>query len=228
MPRFEIKKDPTKVFILGTGGGCEYAPKESERLYYCLNDYIKVEKYGIKPDVLFIMDTLDEKPQIVSGSDNLGDIVARINSLRVPFIAPYKYEEIPLSQAFPLNECARQFGAPYFKNTIGYMIAYALLQKVKEMDIYGVNQASSGEYYYEKGSVEYWLGIAIGRGVKIKIWGENSELLTDKRRFGGNILYGYNMTYEELKASTEKYGEGVIKKLSVKIPNTNRIVRSIN
>src|SRR3990167_3462247 len=111
---FEIKKDPSKVIIAGTGSGWELMPKATEKVVYCLNDYIYTEKYQVKPDILFIMDILDEKPQIVSGHGNLGEIIHRINSLNVPLIAPYKYQEIPLSQPFPIKECVKEFGIPYF------------------------------------------------------------------------------------------------------------------
>ena len=212
---FQIKKDPTKIAVCGTGDGWQLLPQDTHKTLYCLNDYIRVEKYRIKPDVLFIMDVLDEKPQIVSGVDNLGEVVARINALQCPLIAPYKYAEIPLSQAFPLEECVKEFGIPYFNNTISYMIAYALLKGVKELDTYGVNQASSSEYFYEKSSVEYWLGIASGRGVQVTINGPKSELLNNKARFGGSILYGYNQTYENVVMTKRKFGEDIIKKLSV-------------
>ena len=98
---FDIKKDPSKICILASGSGWELAPKESEKVIFALNDYIRIEKYRIKPDALFIMDVLDDKPQIVSGVDNLGDVIQRINNLRVPLIGPYKYEEIPLSEVKP-------------------------------------------------------------------------------------------------------------------------------
>ena len=147
MAKFEIKKDPTKCFIAGTGDGCELMPKETDYTVYVLNDYVKIEKYGIRPDALFIMDMLDEKPQIVAGLDNLGEIVARINNMKVPLIAPCKYEEIPLSQAFPLKECQKEFGITYFSNTISYMVAYALLRGMKELQLFGINQASSSEYF---------------------------------------------------------------------------------
>ncbi len=224
---FEIKKDPTKWMILGTGDGWQMAPRETEKIVMCLNDYIFMEKYGIQPDYLCIMDVLDEKPQIVSGINNLGEVVSRINRFGVPLIAPYKYAEIPLSEAFPLEECKKEFGSPYFSNTIAYMIAFALLHGAKEIEIFGVNQASSAEYFYEKAGVEYWLGIAIGRGVKVVIHGEKSELLGNKRRFGGNLLYGYQQTYEEVVSTASKFGIGVIKRLSAQVPAANRISRVI-
>lgn len=219
--RFEIKKDPTKVHILGTGSGWEAAPRESNATVYCLNDFIRQEKYGIKPDVLFIMDVLDEKPQVVSGHDNLGEVIARINSMRVPLVAPFRYEEIPLSQAFPLEQCVKEFGIPYFTNTICYMIAYALLNGAKEITIFGVNQAGSHEYTEERGGVEMWIGVAIGMGVKVNISGKDSSLLRFKGRFGGDALYGYLAPYEAIVADKERFGEQVVRRLMApKVPQT--------
>ncbi len=169
---FSTKKDPTKVQIMATGSGWELAPAKTDKIIYVLNDYIYMEKYGITPDILFIMDVLDEKPQIVSGINSLEDVVKRINDMGVTLVAPFQYEEIPTSEAFPLEECVKEFGMPYFTNTISYMIAYAMLKGAKEIELFGVNQASSSEYFYEKAGVEYWLGIANGRGLKITINGD--------------------------------------------------------
>jgi hypothetical protein len=226
---FKIKKDRTKWQILGTGSGWEHAPKTTDNIVLALNDYVFSERYGIHPDILCIMDVLDEKPQIVAGINNLGEVVERINQLRIPLIAPYKYAEIPLSQPFPLKSSIKEFGLPYFTNTIAYMIAFALLNGAQEINIYGVNQASSSEYFYEKAGVEYMLGIAVGRGVKVTINGEKSELLGNKRRFGGNLLYGYNQTLEEIFAAEKKFGIPIIKKLSAPTtPKARTISKRVN
>lgn len=224
---FEVKKDPTRVLICGTGDGWELIPKVTEKTIYALNDYINTERFGIKPDILFVMDVLDEKPQIVSGINNLGEVIKRINILKVPLISPFRYEEIPLSEPFPIEECVKELGWPYFSNTISYMIAYALLKDVKEIETYGINQASSTEYFYEKAGVEYWLGIAVGRGLKVTIHGERSELLSNKARFGGNILYGYAQTYEQIIQSKEKFGEPKVRKLLKPRVPKSRIIRDI-
>ena len=213
---------------MGSGDGWELAPKITDRIIYALNDYIYSERYGIKPDILFIMDVLDEKPQVVSGMTKLQDVIKRINNLKIPLIAPYKYAEIPLSEPFPLKECIKIYGMPYFSNTISYMIAYALLGGAKEINIYGVNQASSSEYFYEKASVEYWLGMAVGQGIKLTINGEKSELLGNKARFGGNLLYGYVQTYDEIIKTEEKFGEPIIKKLLAPNVPKSRTIREIN
>jgi len=225
---FEIKKDKTKWILCGTGIGWEFAPKESDAIIFGLNDLLFVEKYRIKLDYLAIMDVLDEKPQIVAGIDKIENIINRINALQIPLIAPYKYDEIPLSEAFPLEECAKEFGMLYFGNTIGYMIAYVLMKGAKEINIYGVNQASSSEYFYEKASVEYWIGMAVGRGVKVIINGDKSELLTNKSRFGGNLLYGYAQTFENIIRTKQKFGVPIIYKLIGLKQQRSRIIRKIN
>lgn len=225
---FDIRKDKAKWIVAGTGSGWDIMPRITEKTLFVLNDYIYTEKYGVKPDYLCIMDVIDEKPQIVSGINNLGDVISRINAMKVPLIAPFKYEEIPLSEAFPLEECIKEFGMPYFNNTIAYMIAYAMLKGAKEIDLYGVNQASSSEYFYEKASVEYWLGIAVGRGVKVTINGDKSELLSNKMRFGGNLLYGYNQTFQSIIDAKTKFGEPIIKRLLLPSKPFSRIIRKVN
>lgn len=230
MAVFELKKDPTKIIIAGTGSGWELMPRETEKTVYCLNDYVRIEKYGIRPDRLFIMDILDEKPQVVSGQDDLGSIIQRINAMKVPLVGPYKYEEIPLSEEFPLEESAKEFGhgSMYFTNTICYMVAYALLNGAKEIDFYGVNQAGSHEYAEEKGGVEYWIGVAVGRGVKVTINGKHSQLLNYKGRYGNGMLYGYLQSYDDVIMTIKKFGNQVIRKLFGPQPQNSRIVRTVN
>lgn len=211
---FTIKKDPTKIHILGTGSGWDLHPKGSNAVIYALNDFVKYERYGITPDILFILDVLDEKPQIVSGLDNLGDIISRINKWKVPLVAPFVYEEIPLSQAFPLKRCVEEFGEPYFTNTICYMIAYAIMAGAKEIQLFGVNQAGSHEYNEERGGVEYWIGQALGRGIQVIINGNKSQVMKFKGRTGMNILYGYNQPLEQIVALEEKFGAPIVKRLS--------------
>lgn len=225
---FELKKNPEVIYVCGTGQGWEHIPQNTNATLYCLNDYIKFEKYKIRPDKLFIMDILDEKPQVVSGLDNLGEVIARINQMKVPLVSPYKYEEIPLSEAFPLEKCVNELGMPYFTNTICYMIAYAILAGAKEIQTWGVNQAGSHEYTEERGGVEYWLGVAHGRGIKVQVNGKHSQLMRYKGRYGTGrtgILYGYLQPYEAIVGNQDKFGELVVKKLAQPQPNKGRDLR---
>lgn len=225
---FEIKKNPLSVCILATGSGWDLGPMQSEKIIYALNDYIKVEKYGVKPDKFFMMDILDEKPQNVTDPSELENIIKRLNTMKIPIVGPYKYEEIPLSEEFPLKDCVREFGLPYFTNTICYMIAYALLAGAKEIELFGVNQAGSHEYTEERGGVEYWLGIALGRGVRVTINGKDSQLLKYKGRYGNNILYGYLQDYDTIVKAEQKFGKPTIKKLLKPSEPYSRTIRVVN
>lgn len=225
---FSIKKNKEKVAICATGLGWELLPIQSDHTIYCLNDFVNFEKFKVKPDILFICDILDEKPQVVEGIQNLGEVIQRINGMGCPLVAPYKYLEIPKSEAFPLKECVKQFGIPFFTNTICYMIAYALLKGAKEIELFGVNQAGSYEYTGEKGGVEYWIGIAVGLGVTVTINGANSQVLRYKGRNGQGMLYGYFQTYEEILNFESKFGEPIIKRLSAPTKPYSRVVRKIN
>ena len=72
---------------------------------------------------------------------------------------------------FPYDRIVERFGiqdSEYFSNTICYMVAYALYKGYKKIRLYGVDLATSTEYILEKGGVEFWLGIAIGMGVKVE------------------------------------------------------------
>lgn len=121
--------------------------------------------------------------------------IQRINSKKALFITQQKHPEIPLSQAFPLKEAMWEFGTPYFTNTICYMICLAIMEKVTSIDIWGVVQGGYQEYLRERKGVEYWLGLASGRGIKINI-NAITQLFTNDQN---GKLYGYKKTIEQLQ-----------------------------
>lgn len=200
-------RDSKHIVLLGKGKGFEKVPTNTEQEIWGLNGLLFDKGINTRLDKIFMMDVINEMPSVVAGLWNERKIIDKINELNIPFVAPYKYDEIPKSEAFPIEEIIKQYGSPYFNNTIAYMIAYALVQGVQSIDLWGINQASGSEYFYEKGCVEFWLGVAIGKGVTIKIGGQWSELLTNKARYGGNLLYGYNRTVEEYLAEKKRFGE---------------------
>lgn len=203
-------RDKENIILLGKGKGWELCPQNTNKEIWALNGFLFDKKINTRIDRIFMMDIVDEMPSVVAGYWDEKKIVEKANELGIPFVAPYRYDEIPNSIAFPMEECIKQFGTPYFNNTIAYMIAYALMKGVKSIEIYGINQASGSEYFYEKGCVEFWLGVAVGKNLEIKINGQWSELLVNKARYGGNLLYGYNLQYEEW-IRQRKFGEKTIK-----------------
>lgn len=102
-----------------------------------------------------------------------------------------KVKEIPYMglEEYPIKEIERHFGTDYFGSTVDYAVAYALFQeKYKDIHFYGVTYSMESEYFYQKPSLDFWLGMAKGMSVKVTIHGNHSCLL--KTRDG--LVYGYD------------------------------------
>jgi hypothetical protein len=80
------------------------------------------------------------------------------------------------SKLFPLNRLIKKYGSNYFSNTVAYMIIWALEKGYKKLRFYGVDMMTQDEYAWEKGGIEFWIGYAMARGVKVEIC-EGSRLL---------------------------------------------------
>jgi len=179
-----------EVIILGRGNGWEDAP-----FYY---DDDKVQTWGLNThimgrplDVVFephdvewwMANCMEHRPWHKPDYQYLRHI-DRVNEMEVPYITLKHYPEIPLSEAYPIEEIVKEFNVDYFTGGIDYMLAYAIWKKVKKIDIYGVHTVYDDEYAYQKCSLEFWIGVAIGRGIKITVHDSHSLL---KSRYQGKI-----------------------------------------
>ena len=55
----------------------------------------------------------------------------------------------------------------YFTSSIAIAIALAVLQNYEHILIYGVNMGSETEYHFQRECVTFWLGYALGAGLKV-------------------------------------------------------------
>lgn len=79
-------------------------------------------------------------------------------------------ERVPNCKAYPLAAvCAAIPGADYkwFKSTPAYAIALALYEGYEHIALYGLEMASNTEYGYQLPNFQFWVGVALGAGVKI-------------------------------------------------------------
>ena len=112
-----------------------------------------------------------------------------LQQMQCPIYMQQKHEDIPNSVAYPLQEMLDQFGN-YFTNSISYMLALAIYEGYEEIQMYGVDMAVGTEYSQQRPSCEYFIGVAIGRGINVHI-PEASDLLKAR------CLYGYEQEKEE-------------------------------
>lgn len=110
--------------------------------------------------------------------------------------------DIPAGVKYPLDQvlawCQQEGVAPYFTNSISYMIALALMDGYKTIGVWGVDMAAGGEYQQERPSVEYWLGVA-KRYAEV-VLPKESELLKAR-------LYGYELDNQFVTKAKVRFQE---------------------
>jgi hypothetical protein len=70
---------------------------------------------------------------------------------------------------YPLGDVMASLPIPFLENSIAYMVALAIHERVERIGLYGVHLMGSGEYAYERPSVTYLVGLAQGRGIDVVI-----------------------------------------------------------
>lgn len=86
--------------------------------------------------------------------------------------------DIPMSVEYPMEEVRKTFGATcygtaYLESSIAYMMALAILENVDQIGIWGCDLATGGEYAYQRPNMEYLIGYARGRGIKVYVPPQN-------------------------------------------------------
>lgn len=161
-----------EVIILGHG------PTRLQCKYHC-------EVFGVnntytfakRLDKLFIVDKITEQEFDFKALVKVKTIVASV---------PYPDHPEWNIEVYPLKEILAKFKTVLFSNAICYMVAYALYHGYQRIFFYGIDMMTSTTYMFEKGGVEFWMGIAHALGVPII---NTKESATGKTIDGK--LYGY-------------------------------------
>ena len=93
--------------------------------------------------------------------------------------------------AYPFDEVAKTTGR-YWNSSIAYAMALAIHEGADEIGVWGVDMKGDDEYGYQKPNMEYLIGLAIGKGIKVHI-PEKSPLL--KFQGTGIRFYKHFPTY---------------------------------
>ncbi len=136
------------------------------------------EHFQRRPDRWFELHTSENQPD--------PSVPTYLDDLRTLDCPVYMLEDdasVPTSVKYPLERVLK-IGPKYFTSTAAYMVALAILEGVSEIACYGIDCTVGTEYEYQKPCLEWWLGVALGRGIKVTI-PEASALLK------APYLYGY-------------------------------------
>ena len=93
----------------------------------------------------------------------------------IPLYMHQHYEDIPNSVAFPKERIERELPRGWYHcGTFDWLVAFAILEGAEEIHIYGVGLSYNGEPLSARACLEYWLGVAEGKGIKTHV--ESSDL----------------------------------------------------
>lgn len=117
------------------------------------------------------------------------DTVTRPDQINRRKLATLAGAELMTLDNYPIDAITSHFKTKFLTNSIAYMIAKAVYDGFRKIDLYGCNiKPVSGSEPIIKNhpGVEFWLGVAIGRGVEISVHGESMILALPEG------LYGYD------------------------------------
>ena len=144
-------------------------------------------------DRVFHMDDVrvQEARAAIRPESNSATMVRRLRKHPGPIYTSRAHPDYPGLVEFPLAAVVDEFKHAYFNSTAAYAVAYAVFIGVKKLSIYGFDFTYPNAHHAEKGRacVEFWLGIAVSRGIDLCI--PHVSSLMDACEPAGR-LYGYD------------------------------------
>jgi hypothetical protein len=174
-----------KIALLGSHYSLEYAPWGDlswELWGHASSRFL----YKRKPDRYFDM----HRKECWTAGRKEERYVHWLAKNTVPIYMQQVHPEVPASVRYPKEQIFAEF-RKYFSSHAAYMIALALYEGVTHIGLFGINYSADSEYATQRGSTEYWLGFAEGRGVHIVI-PARCTLLNDPP-----LLYAYESHDEQ-------------------------------
>jgi hypothetical protein len=98
---------------------------------------------------------------------NLPEYFEKVSFCRRVYMAE-AYPEVPGAERYPFERVAEVCGA-YWESSIAYMVALAITEGAEEIAIHGVSMKASEEYAYQRPNLEYLIGLATGKGIKVTV-----------------------------------------------------------
>jgi len=165
-----------------------------------LGDVLRADRVWHMDDVRVQELRAKERPD-----SNIAAMLGWMRTYQGPIYTSFAHPDYPALVEFPLEAVANSTGYAYFNSTAAYAVAYAVHIGVKKLSVFGFDFTYPNAHHAEKGRacVEFWLGMAAARGIKIAVPRESS--LLDACHPYAERLYGYDAVAVTI---TDKPGGG--------------------
>ena len=190
---------PRHVVILGLGPSLEQYLDIVKRLgarRRFADEVWAINSLGdiVECDRIFHMDDVRIQ-EIRAAARPQSNIAAMLEWLRRhpgPVYTSRKRPGYPGLVEFPLADVINTLGQAYFNNTAAYAAALAIYLGVEKISLFGCDYTYRDAHDAERGRgcLEFWLGVAHARGIKLAISGRSS--LMDQVEPEQERLYGYD------------------------------------
>ena len=182
-----IKKNLDIIHIVGKGASWGNAPSvwsrehpDTEEVWGLNNMFLNHKNL----DRLFLMH--DPRQELIFEDR---DFFVKARELTIPIYTATKYSVLgDNNEVYPTEEVINAYPIVYYTNVVCWMLALAILLDPKKIIYHGIDMAIAVEYDNERGAVEFWTGVAIGRGITVDI-PQTSKVCTTESKWG--VMYGY-------------------------------------
>ena len=153
----------------------------------------------VKPDRVFIMDPVSRFFETNDAGPQTKVLQKTLPKLKCPIYSCELDKRVPGIELYPLEEIIDVLGCGYLNNTIAYAIAFAALNNVGKLSMYGADFSYTTNIHFgEMGRAccEFWLAKCMGRGIEVSIAATSSMLDTNVSE--KEKLYGYHRLEDPL------------------------------
>lgn len=193
---------PEHVVLLGLGPSLEAYVDVAKRMgsrrafadeVWAINAAADV----IQCDRVFHMDDVrvQEIRAAAAPDSNIAAMLTWLKTHPGPVYTSIAHPDYPGLEAFPLQAVMNALGPEcpgYFNSTAAYAVAFAVAIGVKQITLFGFDFTYANSHQAEQGRacVEFWLGFAKARGIRIGL--PNSTSLMDAVTTREARFYGYD------------------------------------
>ena len=118
--------------------------------------------------------------------------MAFLQRLTCPVYMQERHDFLPTSVAYPLQEALDAFGR-CFTSTASYLIALAILEGFRTIGVWGIHLTAKNVYARQRPGIEYLLGVARQRGIRVYVPPESPLRVPENPRvMPTDVLYGYD------------------------------------
>lgn len=130
---------------------------------------------------------------------NIARMLDWMKTTKTQIISSRCHPDYPAITEYPIEDVLKEFQLDYFNSTAAWAVALAVFGGAEKISLWGIDFTYPDAHDAEKGRgcVEFWLGVAKARGIKVAM--PKTTTLMDALYTRQERLYGYDTRTVEIK-----------------------------